>query len=60
MTTNTWVVRRRVGDEYSRDDIPDPAEQYWAAFESEAAARGHARDLDRPEMLVNGTTAEGF
>lgn len=60
MATNTWVVRRRVGDEYNGDDIPDPADQYWAAFETEAAARGHARTLDRAEMLVNGTTAKVF
>ncbi len=60
MATNTWVVRRRVGTEYNGDDIPDPADQYWAAFETEAAAVGHARALDRAEMLVNGTTAKVF
>jgi hypothetical protein len=42
-----YVVRRMVEREYGRDDIPHPAEQFVAAFESRAEAEEHARRLDR-------------
>jgi hypothetical protein len=53
-----FVVRKRVRDEVSRDDIPDPADQYWAAFDDRAAAEAHARALGRAAVLVGGATPE--
>lgn len=42
-----YAVRRKVLDEYSRNDIPKPEEQYLGTFTTRAAAEEYARQYDR-------------
>ena len=46
MAAKTYLVRRKINDEYNRDDIPDPAAHYVAAFADQAAAEAHLREVD--------------
>ena len=46
MADKTYLVRRKIADEYSRDDIPNPDAHYIAAFADRAAAEAHLREVD--------------
>ncbi len=49
-----FVVRRRVRDEYGRDDIPAPHDQYTAAFADRSLAEAHALALHWEYVRLDG------
>lgn len=59
---SAWLVRLKTATDPDNGscDIPNPSDQYWAMYETEAEAVERARELDRAEMVVNGTAVKPF